>query len=77
MTNDFLSIAQQAASDTVQANAEAVARWLEDQPGAWGELAGKAVLAARDAKGGTLTTMERRVVWQVLWDRLSLLRRAR
>ncbi len=73
MTDSFLTLAQQAAAGIIQANPEAVDRWLENQPGAWGELASKAVLAARSGKGTALTTMERRVVWQVLWDRLSLL----
>lgn len=52
------------------ANAETVAAWLRDEPGAWGALAGQAVLAARNALGRRLTQEERRVVWQALWDRL-------
>lgn len=54
---------------------ELVAAWLRDQPGSWGALAAQAVLATRRALGRSLDDAERRIVWQALWDRLTLLRR--
>lgn len=54
---------------------ETVAAWLRDEPGSWGALAGRAVLAAHGALGRRPTDAERRVVWQRLWDRLLDLRR--
>lgn len=54
---------------------ELVAAWLRDQPGSWGALAAQAILATRRALGRSLSDAERRIVWQALWDRLTLLRR--
>ncbi len=51
-----------------------VRAWLADEPGAWGFLAGQAVLAERRRLGRGLTDRERRAVWQALWDRLTALR---
>ena len=51
-----------------------VEAWLRDEPGSWGALAGRAVLAARQALGRRLTDTERRIVWQALWDRLVRVR---
>lgn len=61
--------------DVVQANAERVRGWLAGEPGAWGALAGQAVLAERRRLGRSLTGGERRLVWQALWDRLLVERR--
>lgn len=53
-------------------NPERVQAWLANEPGAWGALAGQAVLAVRRRLGRALTEPERRAVWQALWDRLLL-----
>ena len=50
---------------------EQVDAWLADLPGAWGFLAGQAVLAERRRLGRSLTDGERRAVWQALWDLLT------
>ncbi|MFN8556104.1 MAG: hypothetical protein U0531_01690 [Dehalococcoidia bacterium] len=44
--------------------------WLANEPGAWGYLAGQAVLAERRRLRCPLSERERRIVWQTLWDRL-------
>ena len=54
---------------------ELVAAWLLNQPGSWGALAAQAILATRRTLGRSLDETERRIVWQALWDRLTLLRR--
>jgi hypothetical protein len=48
-----------------------VAAWLRNEPGAWGYLAGQAVLAERRRRGRPLSDAERRAVWQALWDMLT------
>lgn len=60
----------------LEAQPDKVRAWLANEPGAWGFLAGQAVLAERRRLGRTLTERERRTVWQALWDRLCLLRAA-
>ena len=61
---------------TLAEHARLVAAWLRDEPGSWGALAGQAVIATRRALGRSLSDAERRIVWQRLWDRLTLLRAA-
>lgn len=58
----------------LEAHPELVAAWLANRPGAWGQLAGQAVLAERRRLGRSLTERERRLVWQALWARLTALR---
>ena len=58
----------------LRAHQAQVRGWLADEPGAWGYLAGQAVLAERRRLGRSLTERERRAVWQALWDRLVELR---
>ncbi len=53
------------------AHPDRVAAWLRNEPGAWGYLAGQAVLAERRRLGRPLTDRERRAVWQALWNRLT------
>lgn len=64
-------------SGVLAAHSDLVAAWLRDEPGSWGALAGQGVLATRRALGRRLTEAERRVVWQRLWDRLTVLREER
>jgi hypothetical protein len=47
-----------------------VRAWLANEPGAWGFLAGQAVLGERLRLGRSLTEPERRLIWQALWNRL-------
>jgi len=68
---------EEAIEITLSANELLVKRWLADTPGAWGALAGKAILARRRLVGRRLTEDERRLVWSALWDRLSQIKRAR
>lgn len=60
----------------IEGHTDLVEAWLRDQPGSWGALAAQAVLATRRALGRSLDDAERRVVWQVLWDRLLIIRGA-
>ncbi len=60
----------------IDEHADLIAAWLRDQPGSWGALAARAILATRRALGRSLTDAERRIVWQMLWDRLIVIRRA-
>ena len=53
------------------AHAPLVEAWLAGTPGSWGALAGRAVLATRQALGRRLTDGERRIVWRVTWDQLG------
>jgi hypothetical protein len=50
---------------------EPVGRWRRSEPGAWGFLAGQAVLLARRRLGRRLTEAERRAVWAATWAALS------
>lgn len=52
-------------------SADAVARFRRNEPGAWGHIAGQAVLACRGHLGRPLTEAERRQVWAAAWQRLA------
>ncbi len=67
---------RQAIHHTIAGNSIVVNQWLANEPGSWGFLAGKAVLACRHQVGRRLTDLERRMVWQELWYALTELRRA-
>ncbi len=47
-----------------------VSAWHNNEPGAWGFLAGKAILHAQETLGRRLSDMERRNVWRTMWDAL-------
>ena len=51
----------------IRDNGEQVAGWMSGQPGCWGFLAGKAVVASRAQWGRALADGERRLVWSRLW----------
>jgi hypothetical protein len=63
----------EAVRETIVGNPEMVRAWLLNEPGSWGFLAGRAVLAYRDKRGRKLTDMERRAVWDLLWRTLTRL----
>ena len=67
--------AEATARATIAAHPERVAAWLAGRPGAWGFLAGQAVLVERARLGRRLTEAERRRVWAALWAELERLRR--
>jgi len=48
-----------------------VERWLAREPGAWGFLAGKAVISMRLKLGRRLVDNERRIMWSTLWASLQ------
>jgi hypothetical protein len=62
------------ARATIAEHPDQVAAWLGNRPGAWGFLAGQAVLRERDRLGRRLTEAERRRVWSALWGALEHLR---
>ena len=59
-------------TDIIQNNPVAVKRWIAQEPGAWGFLAGKAVLAAKEKLGRRLSQAERRILWDLLWRELQV-----
>ena len=61
----------EAVRETIEGNGDCVAAWLRGEAGAWGALAGKAVIAYRRRLGRSLTDAERRRVWQDLWQSLQ------
>ena len=63
-----------AVAATLATNAELAAAWRRGEPGAWGRLAGQAVLAYRRSQGRPLAEPERRHVWATLWAALEATR---
>lgn len=60
-----------AVVETIANNGEMARRWAENQPGAWGHLAGQGILAYRRRLGRRLSDVERRALWQALWLELD------
>jgi hypothetical protein len=54
-------------ADVIRNHREKVVGWMLGQPGCWGFLAGKAVVAWRQREGRPLADAERRLVWHRLW----------
>jgi Asp-tRNA(Asn)/Glu-tRNA(Gln) amidotransferase B subunit len=65
---------RQAVQETILAHPEVVQRWIQNQPGAWGFLAGQGILAFRRRLGRRPDDVERRALWQALWTALETLR---
>ena len=63
----------EAVDVTIRAHRDVVSKWKAREPGAWGFLAGQAVLALRRGLGRRLEDHERRMVWQRLWETLTSL----
>lgn len=55
------------ARETVAVEADLTAAVRERRPGAWGRLAGLAVIAHRERLGRRLEDRERRAVWDAVW----------
>ena len=68
MTQETL---QSVIEETIATHGAEVERWLVREPGAWGFLAGKAVIAMRLKLGRRLVDSERRAVWSALWASLQ------
>jgi hypothetical protein len=66
-----------AVERTIAANSDVVDEWINNEPGAWGSIAGRCLIACREGLGRSLTDSERRAAWQDLWDKLLELREAR
>lgn len=58
----------------IRDNRDKVVDWINEEPGSWGFLAGRAVLACKEHKGEPLTDPERRVVWHRMWEMLTVLK---
>lgn len=54
----------------IEENRALVEHWIAGKPGSWGALAGKAIVAVTRHMNKSLTNEEKRIVWQLLWDRL-------
>jgi hypothetical protein len=65
---------EDSARATIAAHPDRVAAWLAGRPGAWGWLAGQAVLRERERLGRRLSEPERRRAWAALWGALERLR---
>jgi hypothetical protein len=63
--------AETTADRTIGEHPEQVAAWLAGRAGAWGFLAGQAVLGERARLGRRLTEPERRAIWAALWAALE------
>ena len=51
----------------MKGNQDKVVGWMKGEPGAWGFIAGQAVIAVRGQAGRDLADMERRLVWSRMW----------
>ena len=58
----------------IREHRDKVVDWINDVPGSWGFLAGRAVLACKEHKGEPLTNDERRIVWHRMWELLTVLK---
>ncbi len=58
----------------IKDNRDRVLDWINGEPGSWGFLAGRAVLACKEHKGAPLTNPERRIVWHRMWELLTVLK---
>ncbi|PKB72287.1 MAG: hypothetical protein BZY87_01355 [SAR202 cluster bacterium Io17-Chloro-G6] len=54
-------------AEVVKGNQDKVVGWIRGEPGAWGFLAGQAVVAVRSNVDRNLEDAERRLVWSRLW----------
>ncbi len=57
--------------DVVKDNWAKVIGWIKVEQGAWGFLAGRAVISVRGHVGRDLTNTERRLVWSRMWNLLE------
>ena len=52
-------------------NADTVKEWIDNKPGSWGGISGKALIAVKNSEDRSLTDDEKKLVWQVLWTKLE------
>ena len=57
--------------DVVKDNQAKVVDWIKGEQGAWGFLAGQAVIRVRGYVGRDLANAERRLVWSRMWSLLE------
>lgn len=69
--SDESDVLAQAVRETIAAHPDAVARWMRNEAGAWGFLAGQGVLTYRRLLGRRLSDAERRALWHTLWTALD------
>lgn len=60
-----------AVERTALENADLVMATARQQPGAWGALAAKGVVAYRELVGRKPTEAERRAIWAGLWAHVT------
>jgi len=61
-------------AEVIKEHPDKVMAWINDVPGSWGFLAGRAVLTCKEHKGAPLTNSERRIVWHRMWELLTVLK---
>jgi len=57
--------------DVLNGNQAKVIGWIKGEQGAWGFLAGQAVISVRGHVGRDLANAERRLVWSRMWSLLE------
>ncbi len=60
--------------NVITSDKDKVISWVQEEPGSWGFLAGKAVTAYRTELDRSLTEKERQIVWARLWSFLENLK---
>ena len=60
--------------NVVKDNQAKVIGWIKGEQGAWGFLAGQAVISVRGHVGRDLANDERRLVWSRMWSLLEQLK---
>ena len=58
----------------IRENKVVVNEWLDNKPGAWGALSGKALIAVKNELGKNLNDSEKKLVWKLLWDKLMAIK---
>jgi len=72
-----MNVPDPVIDSVIKENSAVVEQWLAGKPGSWGALSGKAVVAAGRQLGRSLNDVEKRIVWQALWDKLMELKKTR
>ena len=67
----------QSIKTAIENNNDAVTQWIVNTPGSWGYLSGQAVMTCRKILFRPLTAQERRLLWHVLWVKLTVLKHSK